>query len=580
LLTYLRIRNFGIFHDIDLELGPGLTVFTGETGAGKSMIVDAVMACLGYRTSSDVIRSGEERAVLDLLISPGIASGILHADWADVLGDETEIAVQRDILPERSYMRINGRVATMSMAQSMGSRLVDIHGQQDHHSLLKPQAYLSVVDSLDKEAIGPVKARYHTAYARRQEILSEMEELSRDTSQRKREIDLLSYQIDEIDRAELKQGEEEALRQEHRVLVSQRRLMELAQEAYERLYDGSGRISSAYEHITQSISLLSRAAAIDPAAIHTGQALEQVLYSLEIALDLLRDYQKGLSLEPSRLKEVEGRLDLIERLKAKYGSTVEEVLGFRNLSNARLKRLLHAGEILSGLEKELAQVENEIADLGAKLTCLRRGTASMMEKSISSVLQELGMPGGKFSVVLEHQEDTGLGIKVGDRKLKPFADGFDRAGFLFSANPGEPPLPLYKVASGGELSRLMLAIKSCLEEADPVPTLIFDEIDAGVGGKAGQAIGEKLWQLGRTHQVLCVTHLASIAAMADTHFAVSKAEKGGRTYGQVTVLTGEDKAREIARMLSGTDLGVSLDHGRELIAAAKAFKESFEHPQV
>lgn len=580
MLTYLRIRNFGIFHDIDLELGPGLTVFTGETGAGKSMIVDAVMACLGYRTSSDVIRSGEERAVLDLLISPGIASGILHADWADVLGDETEIAVQRDILPERSYMRINGRVATMSMAQSMGSRLVDIHGQQDHHSLLKPQAYLSVVDSLDKEALGPVKARYHTAYARRQEILSEMEELSRDTSQRKREIDLLSYQIDEIDRAELKQGEEEALRQEHRVLVSQRRLMELAQEAYERLYDGSGRISSAYEHITQSISLLSRAAAIDPAAIHTGQALEQVLYSLEIALDLLRDYQKGLSLEPSRLKEVEGRLDLIERLKAKYGSTVEEVLGFRNLSSARLKRLLHAGEILSGLEKELAQVENEIADLGAKLTCLRRGTASMMEKSISSVLQELGMPGAKISVVLEHQEDTGLGIKVGDRKLKPFADGFDRAGFLFSANPGEPPLPLYKVASGGELSRLMLAIKSCLEEADPVPTLIFDEIDAGVGGKAGQAIGEKLWQLGRTHQVLCVTHLASIAAMADTHFAVSKAEKGGRTYGQVTVLTGEDKAREIARMLSGTDLGVSLDHGRELIAAAKAFKESFEHPQI
>ena len=282
------------------------------------------MACLGYRTSSDVIRSGEERAVLDLLISPGIASGILHADWADVLGDETEIAVQRDILPERSYMRINGRVATMSMAQSMGSRLVDIHGQQDHHSLLRPQAYLSVVDSLDKEAIGPVKAQYHAAYARRQDILSEMEELSRDTSQRKREIDLLSYQIDEIDRAELKQGEEEALRQEHRVLVSQRRLMELAQEAYERLYDGSGRVSSAYEHITQSISLLSRAAAIDPAAIRTGQALEQVLYSLEVALDLLRDYQKGLSLEPSKLKEVEGRLDLIERLKAKYGSTVEE----------------------------------------------------------------------------------------------------------------------------------------------------------------------------------------------------------------------------------------------------------------
>ncbi len=575
MLTYLRIRNFGIFHDIDLELGPGLTVFTGETGAGKSMIVDAVMACLGYRTSSDVIRSGEERAVLDLLISPGAASGILRHDWADILGDETEIAVQRDILPERSYMRINGRVATMSMAQSMGSCLVDIHGQQDHHSLLKPQAYLSVVDSLDKEAVSPVKAQYHAAYARRQQILSGMEELRRDTSQRKREIDLLSYQIDEIDRAELKQGEEEALRQEHRVLVSQRQLMELAQEAYERLYDGSGRVSSAYEHITQSISLLSRAAAIDPDAMSTGKALEQVLYSLEVTLDLLRGYQKGLSLEPSRLKEVEGRLDLIEKLKAKYGSTAEEVLEFKNLSSTRLKRLLHASDILSGFEKELGQIENKIADCGIKLTCLRRETASMMEKSISSALQELGMPGAKLSVVLEHQEDTGFGIKVGDRKLKPFVDGFDRAAFLFSANPGEPPLPLYKVASGGELSRLMLAIKSCMEESDPVPTLIFDEIDAGVGGKAGQAIGEKLWKLGRTHQVLCVTHLASIAAMADTHFAVFKEEKRRRTYGQVAVLTGEDKAREIARMLSGTDLGVSLEHGRELIATAKAFKESF-----
>ena len=575
MLTYLRIRNFGIFHDIELELGPGLTVFTGETGAGKSMIVDAVMACLGYRTSSDVIRAGEERAILDLLITPDRDLVAESNDWAGILGNETQIAIQRDILPERSYMRINGRVATMSMAQSIGSRLVDIHGQQDHHSLMKAQNYISVIDSLNKEAVNPVKARYYEHYSRRHKILSEIEKLDQDQSQRTREIDLLSYQIDEIEKANLAPGEEEALRQEHRILAFQKRLIELAQESYECLYDGAGQMVSAYEQLTRGISTLSKAGGIDPAVSETIKALEQVLFSLEVAVDLLRDYQRGLILEPARLQEVENRLDFLERLKAKYGSTVDDIVKFKKVSEVRLTRLLHAGETLSGLEKELKQVENEMVILGTELSEIRRRIAAKMEESICFVLQELGMPGARFLASLDHQEDSDLGIMVGGRRIRAFSDGFDRAGFLFSANPGEPPLPLNKVASGGELSRLMLAIKSCMEEVDPIPILIFDEIDAGVGGKAGQAIGEKLWQLGQSHQVLCVTHLASIAAMADTHFAITKAEKGGRTYGQAEMLGNEDRAREIARMLSGTDLGVSLDHGRELILTARAYKESF-----
>jgi DNA repair protein RecN (Recombination protein N) len=573
LLTYLRIRNFGIFDDIDIELGPGLTVFTGETGAGKSMIVDAVTACLGYRTSADTIRSGEERAILELLISPPKHIVPRLNDVVDVSQDIPEIMIQRDILPERSYMRINGKIATMSMAQAIGSYLVDIHGQQDHHSLLRPQNNLSILDQMIKGEIDKIKREYQEAYSARQDILRRSEELNRDASQRKREIDLLSYQVDEIDKAELRRGEEEELRQEFRVLSSQRNLIQLAQEIYGLLHEGAKGFGSAYEQLTQSTALARKIAGIDPSGDNLVHDIEQALFSLEVAVDTLRDYQRRLQLDPSRLKQVEARLDLIERLKAKYGGTVDQILKYRDVSAERLATLLNADEILRELHETLSQVEARMTDLGGRLSAIRRQTSVEVAGRVSSVLEELGMPGARFVISLDRQDDDRYGIPVDGRKIKAFADGFDVVEFLFCANPGEAALPIHRVASGGELSRLMLAIKSCMEGVASVPTLIFDEIDAGVGGKAGQAIGEKLWQLSQNHQVLCVTHLASIAAMADTHLVVNKHEKRGRTYAEVTEVTDEHRAREIARMLSGTEIGVSLDHGRELLAAAKQYKQ-------
>lgn len=573
MLTYLRIRNFGIFDDIDIELGPGLTVFTGETGAGKSMIVDAVTACLGYRTSADTIRSGEERAILELLISPPKHIVPRLNDVVDVSQDIPEIMIQRDILPERSYMRINGKIATMSMAQAIGSYLVDIHGQQDHHSLLRPQNNLSILDQMIKGEIDKIKREYQEAYSARQDILRRSEELNRDASQRKREIDLLSYQVDEIDKAELRRGEEEELRQEFRVLSSQRNLIQLAQEIYGLLHEGAKGFGSAYEQLTQSTALARKIAGIDPSGDNLVHDIEQALFSLEVAVDTLRDYQRRLQLDPSRLKQVEARLDLIERLKAKYGGTVDQILKYRDVSAERLATLLNADEILRELHETLSQVEARMTDLGGRLSAIRRQTSVEVAGRVSSVLEELGMPGARFVISLDRQDDDRYGIPVDGRKIKAFADGFDVVEFLFCANPGEAALPIHRVASGGELSRLMLAIKSCMEGVASVPTLIFDEIDAGVGGKAGQAIGEKLWQLSQNHQVLCVTHLASIAAMADTHLVVNKHEKRGRTYAEVTEVTDEHRAREIARMLSGTEIGVSLDHGRELLAAAKQYKQ-------
>ena len=575
MLTYLRIRNFGIFDDVDIELGPGLTVFTGETGAGKSMIVDAVTACLGYRTSPDTIRSGAERATLELLISPPQHIVPRLNEVAEVSQEIPEIMIQRDILPERSYMRINGRIATMSMAQAIGGYLVDIHGQQDHHSLLRPQNYLAILDQMIKGELSEIKRDYQAAFSARQEILKNSEELNRDASQRKREIDLLSYQVDEIDKAALRRGEEEELRQEYRVLASQRTLVELAQEAYERLYEGAKGFESAYDQLTQAVSLARKIAGIDPAGEKLVQDVEQVLFALEVAVDTLRDYQRRLQLDPSRLKQVEARLDLIERLKGKYGGSIDQILEYRDKSAERLAKLLNADEILRELKESLDQVEAEMAELGKKLSAIRREASAGIAERVSSVLEELGMPGARFLISLDYQDDEN-GICVDGRKIRPFADGFDVAGYLFSANPGEAPMPIHRVASGGELSRLMLALKSCMEGVASVPTLIFDEIDAGVGGKAGQAIGEKLWQLSQNHQVLCVTHLASIAAMADTHFVVNKYEKDGRTYAQVTEVSGEHRAREIARMLSGSERGVSLEHGRELLAAAQQYKQRYK----
>ncbi|HHT84196.1 MAG TPA: DNA repair protein RecN [Firmicutes bacterium] len=572
MLTYLRIRNFGIFDDIDIELGPGLTVFTGETGAGKSMIVDAVTACLGYRTSPDTIRSGERRAILELLISPPEPLVPRLNDVLEVSQDVPEIMIQRDILAERSYMRINGRIATMSMAQTIGSYLVDIHGQQDHHSLLKPQNNLSMLDQMIKGEISVIKREYHETFLARQDILRRSEQLNRDASQRRREIDLLSHQVDEIDKADLRRDEEEELKLEYRVLSSQRNLIELAQEAYERLHEGFQGSGSAYDQLTQSIFLARKIAGIDPSGDKLVKDIEQVLYALEVAVDTFRDYQRRLQLDPSRLKQVEARLDLIERLKAKYGSTIDQILDYKDSAAERLAQLLNADEILRELNEKLGQIESKMVGLGKRLSATRRETSVETAKQVSSVLEELGIPGAEFVIALKHQADDD-GVPVDGKKIRAFADGFDLVEFLFSANPGETLLPIHKVASGGELSRLMLAIKTCMEGVSSVPTLIFDEIDAGVGGKAGQAIGEKLWQLSRNHQVLCVTHLASIAAMADTHFVVNKYEKAGRTYAEVAEVREDHRARELARMLSGTEVGVSLDHGRELLAAAKQYKQ-------
>ncbi|MGE5580376.1 MAG: DNA repair protein RecN [Bacillota bacterium] len=565
MISYLSIRNFGLFSEVRLDLGEGLTVFTGETGAGKSMVVGAVLACLGQRTSRDLVRSGEDRAVVEMIagLPPGFA-----LDPADPLYDATkessEVILQKDILADRSYLRVNGRLATAAMIQELGSRLVDIHGQQEHHSLLRPQNYLAILDSLRRDTLEPHRRAFTDLYRQRQVLNRKIDDLGRGDRERQREIDLLSYQVQEIESAKLRPGEEEELRQEFAVLSSQERLIDLWNRAYEALYEGSrasGR--SAKEAVDSAVSELRKVASVDPAVGQALSSVEQVVFEMEAAIDLMREYRKRLAADPLRLRVVSERLDTIQRLKSKYGESIERIIEYGAASKGRLDELQNADLTLAKLRAEHEVLSKEMARLGETLTAIRTDIARAMELDVSRSLQTLGMPGAKFAVKLSRDQEPG-------------PNGFDRVEFLFSANAGEEPMPVNKVASGGELSRLMLAVKSHLEAVDPVPTLIFDEIDSGIGGNAGQAVAERLWQLGRSHQVLCVTHLASIAALADNHYLVSKEERDGRTFASVRRLDSDERAAEVARMLSGGALDISLEHAREMLRASTTYKSSYK----
>lgn len=564
MISYLSIRNFGLFSEVRLDLGEGLTVFTGETGAGKSMVVGAVLACLGQRTSRDLLRSGEDRAIVEMIA--GLPQGFaLDPDdpLYDATKDSPEVVLQKDILADRSYLRVNGRLATAAMIQELGSRLVDIHGQQEHHSLLRPQNYLAILDSLRRDALEPHRRTFTDLYRQRQALSRKIDDLGKGDRERQREIDLLSYQVQEIEDAQLRPEEQDELRQEFAVLSSQERLIDLWNRAYEALYEGSrnsGR--SAKEAIDTAAVELRKIASIDPAVGQALSSVEQVVFEMEAAIDLVREYRKRLAADPLRLRVVSERLDTIQRLKSKYGESIQRILEYGAASRERLDELQNADETLAKLRAEDEVLCKDMERLGETLTAIRTDIARAMELDVSRSLQTLGMPGARFAVRLSRDQEPG-------------PRGFDRVEFLFSANAGEEPMPVNKVASGGELSRLMLAVKSHLEAVDPVPTLIFDEIDAGIGGNAGQAVAERLWQLGRSHQVLCVTHLASIAALADNHFLVSKEERDGRTFASVRRLDGDERAAEIARMLSGGSLDISLEHAKEMLRASAAYKSSY-----
>lgn len=571
MLTELRIENFAIIQRLELELGAGLITFTGETGAGKSIILDAIEAILGGRVDVNSIRSGAERATIEAVfrVPAAVRNEVNTILEREELLDEPEyLSLGRDLRREgRTTARVNGRIVNVSLLRELGTYLVDIHGQSEHLSLLNVHQHLGLLDRYaNTEA--PLKA-YSLTYSELQGVRKELLALREAEKDAARKTELLTYQLQEIETARLKPGEEEELRQDRTRLANAESLASLSQQALQVLDEGAPESPAITDLLGQAVHTLSSLTRLDTARAAWQSQAETALEALaDLARDL-RNYLEEIEYNPKRLEQLEERLDLINRLKRKYGGSIEAVIAFGGNCKTQLEMIAHATERITELETREATLLSRLGEQGEALSQKRRSAAEALSKGIEHELADLRMSGARFSVDFQRKLDEG-GVPLKDGSRVAFdANGLDKIEFLVAPNPGEGLKPLVKIASGGETSRLMLALKNILAQADTIPTLIFDEIDQGIGGRVGLVIGEKLWHLGKQHQVLCVTHLPQLAAYGQQHFRVIKLVQEGRTTTRVESLAGETRRQELAQMLGGISEGTLRSAEEILLTVSK-----------
>jgi len=549
MLHALHIENLAIIDRLEVAFEAGFNALTGETGAGKSILIDALNLALGERADISLIRAGAEKlrvnAVFEVPNDPE-----LHALLGE-LGVEPEdglLYLCREVHTSgRSIARINGQPAPVSALKALGERLIDMHGQHEHQSLLKPSSHLEFLDRWLGEPALKLRQQVRETVSALRQTERELQEIVAREREREQMLDLYRFQVDEIRAANLQVGEDEQLETEARRLMHAEKLVALAGNAYDALMGENG----AYDQAASASRNLTEIARIDPSVSPWGEMLEGALAQLEEVAHNLRAYAESIEYDPARLEAVIERQELIKRLKRKYGDTIEAVLQYADEAAAKLHALETQTERRAELEAELARLQESAHALCEQLSALRRDGAQRFADAVQAVLRTLAMERAQFTVEV---------------RPKPMdTTGADSVEFLFSANPGEPPRPLNKIASGGEMSRVMLALKTVLADAAPVPTLVFDEIDAGIGGRTAHAVGEKIAQLARHCQILCVTHLPQIACRANHHLLIEKHTDGAATRVSVQPLTGEARVLEIARMLAGTPTEAALQHARELL---------------
>ena len=576
MISELYIKNFAIIEELRLQLAPGFNVLTGETGAGKSIILDAVMLLLGGRADTDVVRSGCETAYVEgvFTLPPPFREAIapLLAEEG-VEGDDPEsLLLAREVrLNGRNIGRVNGRAVTVTFMRQVSEGLVDIHGQGEHLSLLRPRAHLPLLD-----AYGGLQEERHVLAKEVRELgkirkeLTELRQNARNIAQR---IDMLQYQVEEIDAARLEVGEEERVRAERTRLANVEQLLEHSSEAVALIMEVDGEMPAAVDLLGQAERALGHLARLDETCTPSLRRLEGLVSELSDLAVELRDYQEALEYDPDRLNFLEERLNLISNLKRKYGDDVEEILRFREKAAAELEAIGHNEERTEELEAEVEVYLRRIGQMAQALSQKRRAVADRLAGAVEQELADLNMEGARFTVAFERTPDE-EGAQVNGERLAFDHTGIDQVQFLISTNPGEPLKPMAKVASGGETSRLMLALKTALARVDETPTLIFDEIDQGIGGRVGDVVGRKLWALTgeRDHQVIVVTHLPQLAGYGDAHYHVSKFVRDGRTVTGVERVEGDGRIDELAAML-GTQ-GEAARRGAQAIRSqAAAVKE-------
>jgi DNA repair protein RecN (Recombination protein N) len=573
LLVELNIKNFAIIEELNLRLSPGFNVLTGETGAGKSIIIDAVSTLLGGRAESEYIRAGTDESRIEGIfhLNEAMQAAILPLLEEDELeGEDSEtLILAREIRRSgRNICRVNGRAVTLGILERIAQRLVDIHGQSEHLSLLRVREHVNLLDRY--AGLWPLRSQVAARVSALRQVQRELGELLHDERELARRADLLKYQVQEIAAARLQIGEEEKLIAERNKLANAERLTELTDKAYRALGEGEEGQASAFDLLGLVVRNLTNLEKIDPSLAERRRVAEEVNYQVEDLAQSLRAYRDQIEFDPVRLRQVEERLDLIHSLKRKYGDSIEEVLAFGQAAQRELEAITHSEERVEELQAEEDRLLHEIGDLAAQLSAQRREAGDRLSAAIEAELADLNMEQARFGVSIEQSEDADGGW-VGDKRYAFDGTGIDRVEFLIAPNVGEPLKPMVKIASGGETSRLMLALKTVLSAADETPTLIFDEIDQGIGGRAGGVVGHKLWSLSPKHQVLCVTHLPQLAGYGDTHYKVDKKIAGERTVASVQELDMDGRLEELAQML-GTATEVTRQSAREMLEEVKKSK--------
>ncbi|MHB0856593.1 MAG: DNA repair protein RecN [Anaerolineae bacterium] len=567
MLVDLSITNLAIIDELRVELGPGFTVLTGETGAGKSIIIDAVSLLLGGRASADLIRGGYDEASVEgvfevtPLVWEALRPGLEELGLVD---GSDELILRRSISRERrNICRINGHAVPLTTFQEIGRHLIDIHGQGDHLSLMQARHH---IDFLDRYAgLYGQRQEFAHLYEALRQVRGEMKALTQDAREVARRMDLLTYQVAEIEAAKLRIDEEEELKRERSLLANAEKLKLHAAEAYRLLAGGREHQSSATDLLGAVVDNLTALTKMDESLAEAGQQAEDALYNLEELARSLRDYRDTIEYNPKRLEQVEERIDLLLSLKLKYGDSIADILAYAEKASTELDAITHSEERMDALRAHEQELLTQLAELGLVLSAARAEAAQRLKAHMERELGELSMERAQFLVDCRWVED-GRGVPIEGKRYAVDATGLDRIEFLIAPNPGEEPKPLAKTASGGETSRLMLALKTALSAADTVPTLIFDEIDAGIGGRTGAVVGHKLWSLASDHQVLCVTHLAQIASYGHRHYRVVKSVVDERTVSSARLLSQEERVDELAVMLGGAATEATRRSAAEMIA--------------
>lgn len=554
MLKELRIKNLAIIGDLSVSFGNGLNVLTGETGAGKSIIVDALGLALGDRAQTDMIRSGEKEASVQAYFELEDAVPL-----PDIGIDISEDIVLRRTLSASGKSRafINDTMVSLQALAETGKSLVDIHSQHEHQSLLKSEKQRAMLDSYGRlqTELDTVASLFQEVQALKQE-LADLETKAKDRAHRS---DLLRFQVNEIETASLKAGEKEELEEERNILSNLSRLNELIEKAYSLLYSSD---NSCTEQLSSVLSALRETHAIDTGIEETLRMLESAKPLVDDAAIALRGYREKYNIDPDRLEKVNDRLDLLGKLEKKYGKDISEIINYRDKAVEELNAIESSDEKLASIQTGLRQKQDALLQAAQHLSEKRTKNSRKIETLIIAILKDLAFGAPSFKIDLCQEKDQ-------DNKYSINSHGMDRVEFLFSANPGEPLKPLSRIISGGELSRVMLALKSILAEVDSLPVLIFDEVDAGIGGRTAESVGKKLRAIAQKHQLLCITHLPQIASLGDFHLKIEKKDKDKRVTVDVREIEGKERLSEIARMLSGTSTETSLKHAEELLGREK-----------